>query len=160
LGSSDPFFLEVLTMQYSQAKQGRIFVIRLEDGEILHKTIEKFAAEQGIKAAYMIILGGADSQSRLVAGPENGQASPVIPMVHELSNVHEIVGTGTLFPDEEGRPNLHMHVAAGRNDSTITGCVRSGMKTWQVAEVVLVELLDSTAVRRLEPDLGFKLLKP
>ena len=117
-------------MQYSQAKQGRIFVIRLEDGEILHETIEKFAADQDIRAAYMIVLGGADSQSRLVVGPEDGQASPVIPMVHELSNVHEIVGTGTLFPDEEGKPSLHMHVAAGRNDSTITGCVRAGVKTW------------------------------
>ena len=147
-------------MQYSQAKQGRIFVIRLEDGEILHETIENFAAEQGIRAAYMIVLGGADSQSRLVVGPEDGQASPVIPMIHELDNVHEIVGTGTLFPDEEGKPILHMHVAAGRNDSTITGCVRTGVKIWQVAEVVLIELLDTTAVRRMEPGLGFKLLNP
>lgn len=147
-------------MKYSQAKQGRIFIIRLEDGEILQKTIERFAVEQGIKAAYMIVLGGADGQSRLVVGPEDGRATPVNPMTHVLNNVHEIVGTGTLFPDEEGNPSLHMHVAAGRNDSTITGCVRAGVKTWQVAEVVLIELLDSTAVRKLEPALGFKLLNP
>ena len=90
-------------MKYSQAKQGRIFIIRLEDGEILHETIENFATEQGIQAAYMIVLGGADSKSRLVVGPLDGQASPVIPMIHELGDVHEIVGTGTLFPDEEGK---------------------------------------------------------
>ena len=71
-------------MKYSQAKQGRIFIIRLEDGEILHETIENFATEQGIRAAYMIVLGGADSKSRLVVGPLDGQASPVIPMIHEL----------------------------------------------------------------------------
>jgi predicted DNA-binding protein with PD1-like motif len=147
-------------MQYSQAKQGRIFIIRLEDGEILHESIERFAIEQGIKAATMIVLGGADGQSRLVVGPEDGRAVPVIPMVHELENVHEIVGTGTLFPDEEGHPVLHMHAAGGRLDSTITGCVRTGVKIWLVAEVVLIELLESTAVRRLEPDSGFKLLKP
>ncbi len=147
-------------MQYSQARQGRIFIIRLEDGEILHETIENFATEQGIRAAYMIVLGGADCKSRLVVGPEDGRATRVHPMTHMLNNVHEIVGSGTLFPDDEGNPSLHMHVAAGRNDSTITGCVRAGVKTWQVAEVVLIELLDSTAVRRLEPDLGFKLLKP
>jgi hypothetical protein len=34
-------------------------------------------------------------------------------MVHELAKVHEIVGTGTLFPDEAGIPILHMHVAGG-----------------------------------------------
>jgi predicted DNA-binding protein with PD1-like motif len=147
-------------MQYSQAKQGRIFVIRLEDGEILHETIEQFAVTQGIRAAYLIILGGADRQSRLVVGPENGRAVPVSPMIHELENIHEIVGTGTLFPDEEGRPVLHMHVASGRLDSTITGCVRTGVRIWLVAEVVLIELLETTAVRRMEPGSGFKLLKP
>lgn len=147
-------------MKYSQAKQGRIFIIRLEDGEILHETIEQFAAEQGVKAAYMIVLGGADRQSRLVVGPEDGRATPVNPMTHELDNVHEIVGTGTLFPDDEGKPMLHMHAAAGRKDVTITGCVRTGVKVWQVAEVILIELLDTTAVRKLEPALGFKLLQP
>ncbi|MBI4763330.1 MAG: DNA-binding protein [Deltaproteobacteria bacterium] len=147
-------------MKYSQAKQGRIFIIRLEDGEILHETIEHFAAGQGVKAAYMIVLGGADSRSRLVVGPEYGRATPVDPMTHELDDVHEIVGTGTLFPDEDGKPMLHMHVASGRRDSTITGCVRTGVKIWQVVEVILIELLDTTAHRRLEPELGFKLLKP
>ncbi|MFH0789788.1 MAG: PPC domain-containing DNA-binding protein [Pseudomonadota bacterium] len=147
-------------MKYSQAKQGRIFVIRLEDGEILHETIEAFAARQGIKAAFMIVLGGADSRSCLVVGPEDGRATPVNPLTHDLEEVHEITGTGTLFPDEDGKPMLHMHVAAGRQESTITGCVRTGVKTWQVAEVVLVELLETTAVRKLEPALGFKLLNP
>ncbi|MBA3036272.1 MAG: DUF296 domain-containing protein, partial [Desulfobacterium sp.] len=30
-------------MKYSEAKQGRIFVVRLEDGETVHEEIEKFA---------------------------------------------------------------------------------------------------------------------
>jgi predicted DNA-binding protein with PD1-like motif len=147
-------------LKFSQARQGRIFIIRLEDGEVLQETIEGFTVDLGIKAAYMIILGGADSQSKLVVGPEDGRATPVNPMTHVLDNVHEIVGTGTLFPDEEGNPALHLHVAAGREGSTITGCVRSGVKTWQVAEVVLIELLETTALRKIEPALGFKLLNP
>ena len=47
-------------MKYSQAKQGRVFVIRLEDGDVVHEEIEKFAREKGIKAAALIIIGGAD----------------------------------------------------------------------------------------------------
>lgn len=29
-------------MKYSEAKQGRIFVIRLEDGDIVHEELERF----------------------------------------------------------------------------------------------------------------------
>lgn len=30
-------------MKYSEARPGRIFVLRLEDGEIVHEVIERFA---------------------------------------------------------------------------------------------------------------------
>lgn len=60
-------------MRYSQAKQGRIFVIRLEDGEILHTEIEKFAVQNGIKAAAVMIVGGVDQDSCLIVGPEKGR---------------------------------------------------------------------------------------
>jgi predicted DNA-binding protein with PD1-like motif len=42
-------------------------------------------------------------------------------MAHIIEDVHEIFGTGTLFPDEEGNPVLHMHMACGRNNNTVTG---------------------------------------
>ena len=98
-------------MKYSEAKQGRIFVIRLEDGDILHEAIESFAREKGIRAASLIALGGADKGSRLIVGPENGRTSKIVPMPYELTDVHEISGTGTLFPDDAGEPILHMHIA-------------------------------------------------
>lgn len=77
-----------------------------------------------------------------------------------LEGVHEITGTGTLFPNEAGDPVLHMHIASGRQSETITGCVRQGVKAWHVMEVILWELLDSTAVRRKEPASGFELMQP
>ena len=147
-------------MRYSEAKPGRVFILRLEDGEILHEVIEEFALDHNITAAALIIVGGADQGSKLVVGPEDGEARPVIPLEHVLDNVHEIAGTGTLFPDEEGNPILHMHAACGRKDATVTGCVRTGVKIWQVAEVILIELVDTKAVRKLDPETGFKLLRP
>ena len=83
-------------MQYSEAKQGRIFVIRLEDGDIVHDEIERFAREKSIGAAGLIIVGGADHGSKFVVGPEEGRATPVVPMEHVLDEVHEIAGVGTL----------------------------------------------------------------
>jgi predicted DNA-binding protein with PD1-like motif len=147
-------------MKYSQAELGRVFVLRLEDGETVHEEIEKFARAQSIKAAALIIIGGATEGSKLVVGPEMAQARPIHPLEHIIEDVHEIFGTGTLFPDEEGSPILHMHMACGREKNTVTGCIRSGVKVWQVMEVILYELISTPGRRVFEPELGLKLLNP
>jgi predicted DNA-binding protein with PD1-like motif len=146
-------------MKYTQAQLGRVFVLRLEDGDVLHDTIEAFARQEGIQAAAVIVVGCADTGSRLVVGPRDGRRAPIEPMDVLLTNVHEIAGTGTVFPDETGRPLLHMHVAAGRAGSAVAGCVRSGVKAWQIAEVILFELVGCAAVRRPDAATGFTLLQ-
>lgn len=147
-------------MKYSSARQGRTFVIRLEDGDVVHEQIEWLAREEKIVAGALIILGGADAKSTLVVGPEDGRARSITPMTEHLENVHEVAGTGTLFVDEQGNPALHMHMACGRNDKSITGCIRQGVKVWQVMEVILFEIIDTTALRAADPDLGLNLLQP
>ena len=147
-------------MKYSEAKQGRVFVIRLEDGDILHEEIEKFADEKGIDAGMLVAVGGVDGESRLIVGPEDGRSEKINPMQHVLENVCEIAGTGTLFRDDTGAPILHMHIACGREDKTVTGCVRAGVKVWHVLEVILIELTDTTALRKMDEATGFKLLQP
>ncbi|MBR9982635.1 MAG: DNA-binding protein [Desulfatitalea sp.] len=147
-------------MKYSQARQGRVFVLRLEDGEIVHEVIEQFALDQGIRAAALLILGGADDGSCLVVGPRQGRVLPIEPMRHFLDGTHEVAGTGTLFADETGTPLLHMHMACGRQDKSVTGCVRQGVKVWHIMEVVLFELVDSTARRTIQPPMGWPFLEP
>ena len=148
-------------MKASQARTGRVFVIRLEDGEILHEAIEAFAREHHIRAASVIAVGGADEGSRLVVGPADGRGQPPIqPLEHVLAGVHEIAGTGTLFPDEQGQPILHMHMACGREDRTVTGCARTGVRVWHVLEVIVMELTGVQSKRVLDPNTGFKLLQP
>jgi len=147
-------------MKYSEAQTGRVFVIRLEDGDVLHEKIECFAVEKGIRAASLIAVGGVDAGSRLIVGPEEGRAETIVPVEHILDNVCEATGSGTLFPNEEGNPILHMHLACGRGGKTVTGCVRSGVTIWHVLEVVLKELTDTSAVRRPDAVVGFKLLEP
>lgn len=147
-------------MKYSEVKQGRTYVMRLEDGDIVHEEIEQFARDHAVTAAALIIVGGIDEASKLIVGPEQGRSKPVIPMAHVLDNVHEIAGVGTLFPDEEGNPLLHMHMASGRETSTVTGCIREGVRTWHILEVILFELIDSTGVRKVDSETGFKFLIP
>jgi predicted DNA-binding protein with PD1-like motif len=147
-------------MKFTSATPGRIFILRLEDGEILHETIEAFASRQGIRAAACIVLGGADEGSRLVVGPEQARATPVTPMEHILAGTSEATGVGTIFPGGDGKPVLHMHIACGREGSTVTGCVRRGVKVWHVMEIILWELTGSDAKRVLDPATGFELLQP
>jgi len=93
---------------------------------------------QSVKSAALIILGGADEGSTLIVGPEHGRTQTISPMEHLLDNVHEVAGTGTLFPDEEGNPSLHLHITCGREKSTITGCIRKGVKVWHIIRRGLV----------------------
>ena len=125
----------------------------------MHQEIEQFARDHSIEAASLIIIGGADKGSKLIVGPERENEMPVSSLEYVLENVHEIAGTGTLFPDQQGNPVLHMHMACGRNASTRTGCIRRGVKVWHIMEVVLFELLESNGKRMLDPETGFTLLR-
>ena len=147
-------------MKYSEAQGGRIFVLRLEDGDILHEIIEAFAQDHGIERAALIALGGADEGSTLVVGPEQRRTTPVVPLKHVIEGVHEMAGVGTLFPDASGRPILHMHAAGGREGKAVAGCARAGVRIWNVAEVIIWELTDNTGRRLPDPATGFDLLVP
>jgi len=147
-------------MRYSEAKAGRVFVVRLEDGDIIHESLERFAKDNAIIRAQVIALGALDEGSKLVVGPEDGRASPVVPMKLCLDQPREITGVGTIFPDERGEPILHMHIATGRGDGTVTGCVRAGVLVWKVVEVVVTEILENDSTRIMDPMTGFELLDP
>jgi predicted DNA-binding protein with PD1-like motif len=146
-------------MQFTEAKLGRIFVLRLHDGDHLPDVLESFAAENNITTALCFFLGGAKEKSRVVVGPKDGNALPPEPMVTLLSGVHEACGVGTIFADEEGKPKLHMHASFGRKKSTITGCVRMGVDIWRIGEVVILELLSSVTHRAVDKDTGFEFLE-
>ena len=146
-------------MQFTEAKLGRIFVLRLHDGDRLPEVIESFATEKKVSTALCFFLGSAKEKSRVVVGPKDGCASPPEPMVTLLSGVHEACGVGTIFADEEGKPKLHMHASFGRNESTITGCVRMGVGVWRIGEVVVLELAEAIARRIKDKETAFEFLE-
>jgi predicted DNA-binding protein with PD1-like motif len=146
-------------LNYTEANLNRIFILRLHNDEILHEVIEKFAAEKQVKSALCFFLGGAQDKSKVVVGPKDGKAMPPEPMTTLLKGVHEGLGVGTIFVDEEGKPKLHMHASFGRNDNAVTGCVRLGVAVWQIGEVVILELAGSSAKREKNKKTGFEFLE-
>jgi predicted DNA-binding protein with PD1-like motif len=145
-------------MKFSQGNLGRVFVLRLEDGDRIPGTIEAFAAEHKVQRAFCSLLGGL-GPGRLVVGPKDGGASPVEPMFHVIDDIHEAAAVGTLFPDADGEPKLHMHSALGRAGETHAGCVRAGLDVWKIAEVVIIEITDLSMTRRMDQETGFEVLE-
>jgi uncharacterized protein len=54
---------------------------------------------------------------------------------------------------------LHMHASFGRNENSVTGCVRLGVDVWQIGEVVILELTGSSAKRTKNKQTGFEFLE-
>ncbi|MDD5398382.1 MAG: DUF296 domain-containing protein [Dehalococcoidia bacterium] len=144
-------------MKYSEGKIGRIFVIRLEDGDKLPDCIERFAEENKVLTAQAMLVGGIGS-GEVVTGPRRNKELPIDPMLVPVDGVHEVVGLGVLAPDKDGRPALHIHAALGRAGATVTGCLREGVVTWLVGEVILCEILGINMVRLPDEASGFDLL--
>lgn len=146
-------------MEFTEAQLGRIFILRLHDGECLHDIVESFAGEKKISAALILFLGGANIKSKIVVGPEKGDSIPPIPMITLLNGVHEAQGIGTIFKDENGKPKLHMHSSFGRKRNTITGCVRLGVDIWRIGEIIILELTKNSATRVKDKETGFEFLE-
>ncbi len=145
-------------MQTSEGRLGRVFVLRLEDGDTVPSCIDDFAREKGIKTAGVFLIGGIGS-GQVVVGPRDSVKLPPEPMLLPLDGAHEIVGVGLIAPDKEGIPRMHMHAALGRAGQTTTGCVRPGVTTWHVGEAVIYEILDVRAYRLPDEATGFDLLR-
>jgi predicted DNA-binding protein with PD1-like motif len=146
-------------MQFTEAKLGRVFILRLHDGGHLPDVLESFATEKNVSTALCFFLGGAKEKSRVVVGPKDGYALPPEPMVTLLNGVHEACGVGTIFADEKGKPKLHMHASFGRKQNTVTGCVRMGVNVWQIGEVIVLELTGAQARRVIDKKTNFEFLE-
>jgi predicted DNA-binding protein with PD1-like motif len=144
-------------MKASEGKLGRIFIIRLENGDRLPDCIERFAAENSISTGHVILIGGIGS-GQIVVGPRDSDSMPPEPMLLPVDGAHEVLGVGILAADEDGKPILHMHAAMGRSGNTITGCIRPGVNAWLVGEAIIYEILDTGAKRTRDAKSGFTLL--
>ncbi len=145
-------------MKHTTAHFGRVFVLRLEDGDVLNDTLEAFAREQNVRGALAFYVGGVADGSKVVVGPDEQSESGVTPLIHSLTGTQEGFAVGTLFPDAEGRPALHMHVASGREGGATVGCTRAGVATWLIGEVILIEISEAQARREVDAATGFALL--
>ena len=144
-------------MKATEGRIGRIFIIRLEEGDIIPDCIEEFARKKAVSAGHVVIVGGIGS-GEVVVGPRDSDKMPPDPMHLPVDGAHEVLASGIIAPDKEGIPVLHIHGALGRAGNTLTGCFRYGVTTWLVGEVVLYEILGTDMKREKDEVSGFELL--
>ncbi len=146
-------------MKAAEGKIGRVFVIRLEDGDIIPTCLEQFAVEKEIKVALVTMISGVDS-GNVISGPQESNQMPIDPIISAIDGAHELVAAGLIASDEEGNPKLHIHGAFARAGKVTGGCLRLGVKTWLVGEVVISEITGVDSKRILDKRSNFPLLEP
>jgi len=145
-------------MKASEGKLGRVFVLRLEDGDIVPACIEEFAAAKNITHGHVILVGGIGG-GQIVAGPRESGTRHPDPVYIPIEGAHEVVGAGIIAPDKNGRPVLHIHASLGRGARALTGCLRPGVTTWLVGEAIIYEITGTTARRLPDSESGFDLME-
>ena len=144
-------------MKAGEGQIGRVFVIRLEDGDVIPSCIERFAEEKGVSVGHVILVGGIGG-GEVVVGPRRSEERSPEPMLLPIDGAHEVVGVGVIAPNEDGKPVLHIHAALGRSGQTMTGCLRPGVTTWLVGEAILYEIVGVDVARTRDEESGFELL--
>jgi predicted DNA-binding protein with PD1-like motif len=134
-------------MQYTEGQLGRVFIVRIDDGEDMLVSLRQFILDKGIHAGSILFLGALMS-GRMVTGPEE----PVIPPTPHFVMFEggwEVFGLGTIYMGEGG-PHIHYHASVGRAGHALTGCLREKATTYLIVEAVIQEFTGLSARREFD----------
>ena len=134
-------------MQYTEGQLGRVFIVRIDDGEDMLVSLRQFILDKGIHAGSILFLGALMS-GRMVTGPEE----PVIPPTPHFVMFEggwEVFGLGTIYMGESG-PHIHYHASVGRSGHALTGCLREKATTYLIVEAVIQEFTGLSARREFD----------
>lgn len=123
-------------MHYSEGQLGRVFVVRIDDGEDFLAAMQQFIQKKEILTGTILFLG-AIKEGRMVTGPEELTIPPV-PHFVMFEGGWETFGIGTIYPGDHG-PMIHYHTSVGRAGHALTGCLREKATAYLVIEAVVFE---------------------
>ncbi len=142
-------------MEYRKGTIGRIFSVRFDEGDFFLEEMIELIRKENIRAGWFHVLGGL-READVVTGPREPTMPPE-PVWREVRGAREVLGTGTVFWDEN-EPKIHLHAAMGHHGDTLTACVRKGTKVYLVLEVMIIEMEGIEATRPWYEKGGFNRL--
>lgn len=132
-------------MEYTTGSVGRIFTIRFDDGDDFLGELTQLCIKENIRGGWFNVIGGM-READVVTGPKE-PVMPPEPVWQNVRDAKEVLGTGSIFRDEDDAPKIHLHTSLGHHGDTMTVCVRKGTKTYLILEVYLVEITDTKITR-------------
>jgi hypothetical protein len=150
----DTTYQERKSMQYSEGQVGRVFTVRIDDGEDFIREIRRFVTAMNISSG-MIHFLGATRSAKIVTGPKELTVPPS-PRGEEIFGGWELLGFATIYPGEEG-PSIHIHTAAGKGIRSLAGCLREKAEVYIVVEAIITEFVGVSAKRTLDEKTGVDL---
>jgi predicted DNA-binding protein with PD1-like motif len=141
-------------MQYTEAKLGRIFYLRIDHGEDLVSSLQQFVTEKNISAGFIHLIG-ALREGSIVTGPKE-PVLPPDPIYLYYDNCWEIIGFATITSGKE-QPYIHIHASLGQERRALTGCLREKATAYIVVEAVIIEMTGADIFRRKDTRTGLEL---
>ena len=142
-------------MEYRKGTIGRVFSVRFDQGDLFLEEFILLIKKENIRTGWFHVLGGL-SEAGVVTGPKE-PIMPPEPVWREVRGAREVLGTGSIFWDED-EPKIHLHAAMGHHGDTLTACVRKGTKVYLVLEVIIFEMEGIDATRPWYEKGGFNRL--
>jgi predicted DNA-binding protein with PD1-like motif len=142
-------------MEYRKGSIGRVFSVRFDEGDLFLEGLLDLIRKEKIRCGWFHVLGGL-READVVTGPKEPTMPPE-PVWSRVSGAREVLGTGSIFWDED-EPKIHLHAALGHHGDTLTACVRKGTRVYLVLEVLIVEIAEINATRPWYEKGGFNRL--
>ncbi|HPN72384.1 MAG TPA: DUF296 domain-containing protein, partial [Candidatus Omnitrophota bacterium] len=129
--------------------------IRFDNGDDIVSLLCDIADKEKISVATVSVLGAIE-EGTIVSGPKK-VALPPDPNVVSFNDGREVVGSGTITR-KDGKPRIHLHASFGSGNSSLTGCLRKGSKTFITLEAVVSEIKGLSLERTIDPVSGIDLI--
>lgn len=127
-------------MQVHEGQVGRVFALRLEEGDHLIGGLARLAEERQIRTA-LVLFQGATGDARMVLGfrPYSQRARDF----DRVSAAHhrEVIGLGSITWTN-GKPKVHLHAGTGRGREVFIAHVEEALTAGM--EVFVVEVLGAS----------------
>jgi predicted DNA-binding protein with PD1-like motif len=124
-------------MQVHEGKVGRVFALKLEEGDHLIADLGRFAEERKIRTA-LVLFQGATGDARMVLG-FRPYSSRVRDFDRISSSEHrEVIGLGSITW-ANGKPKVHLHAGTGRGREVFIAHIEEALTFGM--EAFVVELL-------------------
>lgn len=141
-------------MQYKSGTIGRVFLVRFDHGDDILGKVKELAKKENISLASIMFLGALE-KADIVAGPKTLELPPE-PMKLSFSDGREVLGFGTIA-SKGNEANSHIHIAIGKGEKTLAGCLRDNSATFLTIEAVITEIEGITVERKKDDTTGINL---